>query len=294
MMFLDSLILILQKIGAAYARQVPIIIGLAILFAAATLLKDQASSPGKVWWRNPGLATDVTYALLHGLAAPYFKLPALIVVYVVLSGTFMTPPEVADFFAHGGGPLSVLPFWAQVIVHLILADLLLYWIHRIFHGHSMWRFHAIHHSSEEVDWTTSYRFHPINLMLQPALVTVVMLTLGISPAVMAFLVPFDVLSSAWVHANLNWTLGPLKYVVATPVFHRWHHTLPDQGGDSNFAPTFSFWDWVFGTFYMPEGKLPETFGTDDALFPEGYLRQLVYPFKPKDGVLPITAVKQAE
>ena len=45
----------------------------------------------------------------------------------------------------------------------------------------MWRYHAIHHSAEEVDWTTSYRFHPVNLMLQPALVTVIMLTLGISP-----------------------------------------------------------------------------------------------------------------
>jgi len=293
-MFLDSLLPILQKIINVYTRQIPIIIGLACLFAACTVFKSQASSPGKVWWRNPGLATDVTYALLHGIAGPYFKLPALTLVYVALSLTVMTPVEVGEFFAHGGGPLSVLPFWAQVVAQLIIADLLLYWIHRIFHGHAMWRYHAIHHSAEEVDWTTSYRFHPVNLMLQPALVTVIMLTLGISPEVMAFLVPFDVLSAAWVHANLNWTLGPLKYVVATPVFHRWHHTLPDEGGNSNFAPTFAFWDWVFGTFYMPEGKLPETFGTDDPLLTEGYFRQLLYPFKSKDGDFPIAAVKQAE
>lgn len=292
-MSLDSLALILHKIFDAYAGQLPFVVGLAIAFAVLTIFKSQTSSPGKVWWRNPGLATDITYALIHGIAAPYFKLPALVIVYVILSGTVMTPQEVSEFFARGGGPLSALPFWAQVIVQIIAADFLLYWIHRIFHGNMMWRYHAIHHSAEEVDWTTTYRFHPINLMLQPALVTVIMLTAGISPAVMAFLVPFDIVSSAWVHSNLNWTLGPLKYVVATPVFHRWHHTLPNEGGNSNFAPTLSVWDWLFGTFYMPEGKLPETFGTDDPL-PEGYFRQLLYPFKPKAGQLAIETAKGAE
>ena len=89
--------------------------------------------------------------------------------------------------------------------------------------------------------------------------------------------------SAFVHANLNWTLGPFKYVLATPVFHRWHHTSPAEGGESNFAPTFAIWDLLFGTFYMPEGKLPETFGVDDPTFPtEGYLAQLIHPFKPKE------------
>lgn len=279
----DALLVVLDKIVETYAKQIPIIIGLACLFSILSIFKAQASNPEKVWWRNPGVVTDLTYALIHGLLGPYFKLPAFTVIFVLLTGTIMTDQQASDFFVHGSGPLSVLPFWAQVVAYLVIADFLLYWIHRIFHGHKMWRYHAIHHSSEEVDWTTTYRFHPVNLILQPALVTVVMMTLGISPAAMAFLVPFDILSAAWVHSNLNWTLGPLKYVVASPVFHRWHHTQPDEGGNSNFAPTFAIWDWLFGTYYMPEGKLPETFGQDDPLLPEGYFKQLVYPFTPKVG-----------
>ena len=150
----------------------------------------------------------------------------------------------------------------------------------------MWRFHAIHHSATEVDWTTTYRFHPINLMLQPALVSMIMMTAGISPAVMIFFVPFDIVTAAWVHSNLNWTLGPLKYLIAGPVFHRWHHGPANDGGSSNFSPTFAVWDWLFGTFHMPEGRLPQTFGVDDHHFPEGYFAQLAYPFKkqPTDGV----------
>ena len=277
---LDTVALIFQKMLEIYYTQIPIMIGLAVLFTALAVFEGQASSPGKVWWRNPGLATDVTYGLIHALAGPYFRLPALIVITVAMSKA-MTPEQVADYFEHGSGPLSTWPLWAQAAFYLIGTDFLLYWIHRLFHGASMWRFHAIHHSATQVDWTTTYRFHPINLALQPSLVAMVMITLGVRPEVMAALLPFDILSAAFVHANVNWTLGPLKHVIASPVFHRWHHTMPNEGGNSNFAPTFALWDWMFGTFYMPEGKLPEVFGNDDHAFPEGYFAQLGYPFTSK-------------
>ena len=274
---------VFKQILDIYIHQIPMMIGLALLFTALAALRNHAASPGKVWWRNPGLGTDITYALVHGVVGPYFNRPAVILVYALLASTVMTEAEVVDFFQHGAGPLKVLPFWGQVVVYVVVADFLYYWAHRMFHGRSLWKFHAIHHSATEVDWTTEYRFHPVNIMLQPAPVAVLMLTLGISPAVLAFLIPFDVVTGAWVHSNLNWTLGPLRYVVATPVFHRWHHTSPAEGGEKNFAPTFALWDWLFGTFYMPEGKLPQVFGVDDATFPtEGYLAQLIHPFKPKE------------
>src|SRR5262249_54020970 len=90
------------------------------------------------------------------------------------------------------------------------------------------------------------RFHPVNLCLGTVLVDVVLLLAGIAPAVLGILVPFNVLSSAFVHANLNWKLGPLKYFIAGPVFHRWHHTAADRGGLKNFGPTFAFWTCCSG------------------------------------------------
>ena len=65
---------------------------------------------------------------------------------------------------------------------------------------------------------------------------------GISPNIMLWVGPFTTFHSAFVHANLNWTLGPFKYVLATPVFHRWHHTSQEEGGNTNFAGTFPLWD----------------------------------------------------
>ena len=86
---------------------------------------------------------------------------------------------------------------------------------------------------------------------------------GISPNIMLWVGPFTTFHSAFVHANLNWTLGPFKYVLATPVFHRWHHTALEEGGNTNFAGTFPIWDILFGTFRMPESRLPDDYGKDE-------------------------------
>jgi sterol desaturase/sphingolipid hydroxylase (fatty acid hydroxylase superfamily) len=107
----------------------------------------------------------------------------------------------------------------------------------------------------------------------------VLLLLGIAPEVLIYLAPFNVAMSAFVHANLDWTLGPFRYVIAGPVFHRWHHTDPARGGDKNFAPTFPAIDLIFGTFYMPKGELPDRYGVDDEAFPDGFAAQLLYPFR---------------
>lgn len=256
----------------------PSAIGFAIAFSALSLLSSQACNPGRTWWRNPGLLTDVCYMVVIPFLAPYLRTSLMIAGAGVLAGV-MTPQEITDYFERGHGPLAGLPFWGQILVYVVASDFMLYWAHRLFHGAQLWRFHAIHHSAEEVDWTVAYRFHPVNLWLGPFLVTAIMLFLGISPAVLLFLVPFDTTTAAFVHANLNWTLGPLKYVVATPVFHRWHHTRPEEGGNSNFGSLFSVWDVLFGTFHMPENQLPSRYGIDEPEYPQGFLGQLVHPFR---------------
>jgi sterol desaturase/sphingolipid hydroxylase (fatty acid hydroxylase superfamily) len=274
----DAISLVFTKIFAVYADNLPWIIGLGLLFTVLTAFESQTSSPGKTWWNNPGLPTDITYALIHTVVAPYIKYPIIIILFLGLS-TSLSSNDVENFFDGKNGILRGLPFWWQALIYVLLSDFLMYWIHRGFHSAQMWRYHAIHHSAQQVDWTTTYRFHPVNLMLQPALVSLIMVFLGVSPEVVVFFLPFDSVSAAFVHANINWKFGPLKYIIATPVFHRWHHGPADDGGSSNFAPTFAFWDVMFGTFYMPEGRLPQTFGTDDHNFPEGYFKQLMYPFK---------------
>lgn len=224
------------------------------------------------------IITDLTYCLI----APVLNRIVYVAfisagVYVLFRGE--SQETITYYLQNGHGYAATLPLWAQIAITFILADIILYWIHRMFHGRELWKLHAIHHSSEHVDWHSTYRFHPINSWLAFTFTDALMLMLGFSPAAVASMAGFNMIYSAMVHANLNWTFGPFKYVFASPVFHRWHHTLPDEGGNKNFAPTFPVLDVMFGTFYMPEGKLPETYGVTGAKPPGDFLGQLVWPFR---------------
>jgi sterol desaturase/sphingolipid hydroxylase (fatty acid hydroxylase superfamily) len=201
---------------------------------------------------------------------------------VLGAGVVFNIHEVDDliaFYDNGHGPLSQLPLWVQALLFLVASDFMLYWLHRMFHGGGFWKYHAIHHSSEELEWISAARFHPVNLFIGTIMVDVILLMAGISPNIMLWVGPFTTFHSAFVHANLNWTLGPFKYVLATPVFHRWHHTALDVGGNTNFAGTFPIWDILFGTFRMPENELPAGYGVDDQEVPSQIGGQLAYPFR---------------
>jgi sterol desaturase/sphingolipid hydroxylase (fatty acid hydroxylase superfamily) len=163
---------------------------------------------------------------------------------------------------------------------LAIQDFLLYWIHRGFHLRIGWPFHSVHHSPRVLDWLSASRFHLVNHLLSFVLADIIVLLLGFSFETLLAMVPFNLVYSTMVHANLNWTFGPLRYLFASPVFHRWHHS-EEVGSSKNFASTFPLLDLIFGTFHMPAGKLPESFGNGEDDFPEDFWGQLVYPFIPK-------------
>ena len=262
--------------GEAFLKLLPITIVLGAVFAA--LSQWAACNPGRPWWRKREIITDVCYWFLLPLMARFVRIGLMVMGAAILFDIHGSE-ALNTFYDNGFGPPSTMPLWAQALTFVVAADFLTYWIHRGFHSVHMWKYHAVHHSSEDLDWISATRFHPINIFLGTVLVDAGLLLAGISPKIMLWVGPFNIVTSALVHANLNWTFGPFKYAFASPVFHRWHHTAADRGGSKNFAGTFPIWDLLFGTFYMPENTLPDAYGIDDKRFPEGFGAQLVYPFK---------------
>jgi sterol desaturase/sphingolipid hydroxylase (fatty acid hydroxylase superfamily) len=259
---------------------VPALRNLALLAVIFTLLGRLFGScnPGASWWRKPDLATDLCFALLPRLFHVYAQM-ALLIIGIALFHGIGGAIDIGGYFEKGIGPLAGLPFWEQVILYLLGNDLMMYLSHRAFHTARLWRFHAVHHSSETLEWTSATRFHPIDQVFHGSLADVTMLLLGIPPEVLVWLTPWSVGSSALVHANLDWTFGPFRYVLASPVYHRWHHTSAERGGSSNFAGTFPFLDLMFGTFHMPRGELPNAYGQDDPTLPSDFIGQLIHPFR---------------
>ena len=185
-------------------------------------------------------------------------------------------PQLLKAMDAGYGWLPHLPLWAQCLALLVVTDVCQYWLHRMFHGRVFWPFHAVHHGAEHVNWSTTYRMHPVQYLLYSTSVAVLAKFMGFSPLAFAAIAPLNLLHGMLVHANLNWTFGPFRYVLASPVFHRWHHCNDLAAREKNFAPTFPVLDLMFGTFYMPQGALPSGFGAEGT--PDHFFGQMLYPF----------------
>src|SRR5262249_3453562 len=275
-MLWDFITALITGFGITIIPTAPYLIVIGVL--SALLSRRFACNPDLPWWRSSDLATDLAYWFVVPVFTRFLRIGLLVLGAVVIFDVHGAQ-GIIDFYENGHGPWAALPFWAQVVLYLVISDFLLYWIHRIFHGQHMWKYHAVAPSPERAGWVRAPRSHPSILSLGLFLVVVPLLRAGTRPAVLGILVPFGVFMSAFVHANLNWTLGPFRYVLASPVFHRWHHTALERGGSKNFAGTFPIFDLMFSTFYMPANALPDAYGVADPAFPKGFAGQLAYPFK---------------
>jgi sterol desaturase/sphingolipid hydroxylase (fatty acid hydroxylase superfamily) len=244
-----------------------------------------------VEWRWPsrkqqrfrrGWLTDAVYFVFSPVVSRPFTAIVVGVSVLALAGVFgmgMTVEQLRHL-DHRNTTIGRQPVFIQFLEFLFLADFISYWTHRLFHKFGpLWRFHAIHHSSTQLDWLASARVHPLNDALSHALSATPLLLLGFSAGAFAAYVPFLTLYAIMLHANVGWSFGRLRYVVASPAFHRWHHTSEEEGLDRNFSGLLPLWDIVFGTLYLPGNLQPEVFGTRNTVVPDGVLPQLLYPFR---------------
>ena len=266
------------------------LVGLAIAFGGLTLLywviaRFWPSVPGQKILRR-GFWTDCVYWL-------WTPIVTRAIVPIAIGITIL--PLIAIYglsfktLAQGHGVLSFQPLWLQGIEVFVIGDFLGYWQHRLFHARALWPFHAVHHSSTELDWLSSVRLHPINDIGAKLIVAVPLIALGFNLTPVAFYAPVTTFYAIMVHANVRWDLGPFRAVFTSPAFHRWHHTKADEGLNKNFAGAFPLWDILFGTYYMPH-RQPTVFGIDDAM-PAGFVGQMLQPFRRKSpaAAAPLTA-----
>jgi sterol desaturase/sphingolipid hydroxylase (fatty acid hydroxylase superfamily) len=135
----------------------------------------------------------------------------------------------------------------------------------------LWQFHAIHHSAGQLDFLVNTRAHPVDMVFVRLCGLVPLYILGLAGPVGAAgsLIPVMIvlIGTVWgffIHANLRWRLGPLEWLISTPAFHHWHHTLAAPT-NRNYAPMLPWLDRIFGTLYVPKGQWPSGYGIDGAM-----------------------------
>jgi sterol desaturase/sphingolipid hydroxylase (fatty acid hydroxylase superfamily) len=256
----------------------------ALLLLSALLVPLERLFPaiaGRSWLRR-GLPTDLFYWFLTPLLTKAVTRGALIAAVLLLALAAGVPLDGSHLRAFVDPPGSLVrrqPAWLQVFEVLLIGDFIGYWVHRAFHRDVLWPFHAVHHSSIDLDWLSAVRLHPLNDVLARVAQAIPILLLGFPPMILAGYVPFLAFYAIFLHANVPWTFGPLRHLIASPTFHRWHHTSEEEGLDRNFAGLFPLWDLLFGTFYLPEGRQPSRFGLRDGQAEEGLVAQLFGPFR---------------
>lgn len=175
--------------------------------------------------------------------------------------------------------ISGLPFLVELLIALVITDLFQYWAHRFFHSHHyLWRFHSIHHSTENMDWLAGSRTHFIDIFFTRSISYIPLYVLGFSTITFNVYILFIAIHAVLIHANTRINFGFLKYIITTPQYHHWHHCEEPEHYGNNFAVVFPFIDKLFGTYYLPKDKWPKGTGLIDASFPKGFVRQLIFPF----------------
>lgn len=164
---------------------------------------------------------------------------------------------------------------------LVVGDFFVYWAHRLAHTVPfLWRFHAIHHSAEHVDFLTNTRAHPVDMVFTRMCGFIPVVALGLtgdSTTVTALVLVVGTLWGYFIHANVRLRFGLLEHVISTPFFHRWHHTN-DARRDHNYAAMFPFVDHLFGSYVSPK-HWPTEYGIDTPM-PSALGSQLLEPFMP--------------
>jgi sterol desaturase/sphingolipid hydroxylase (fatty acid hydroxylase superfamily) len=172
--------------------------------------------------------------------------------------------------------VAALAFWQQAVLVVVLGDILIYWGHRLQHRVGfLWRFHAVHHSSEHLDWLAAHREHPVDSLYTILLVNLPIFALGFPLASLATFAAFRGLWAVFIHSNVRVRLGPLGWILGAPALHHWHHARDRQSG--NYANVSPVMDVLFGTYRCPDHE-PPAVGVEEG-FPKTYIGQLIQPFR---------------
>jgi sterol desaturase/sphingolipid hydroxylase (fatty acid hydroxylase superfamily) len=248
----------------AFAFRGPGVLGLGVLFLVfVPLEKLFALRPQKVFRRS--FVTDLTHLLVNNLLVTAGTVALIVVGAIPL------------FWVRNFNLQSQLPVVVAGVLAFALVFVGNYWGHRLTHTIPfLWRFHAVHHSIERMDWVASARLHPFDSAFTQAFTVLPLYLLGYGGGAFAGVAVFFTLLALFQHANVRLRFPFVRWVINTPEWHHWHHAIDAEATDKNFG--LPIVDKMFGTAYLPKDKRPTAFGIHDPVPQDGWLRHLAYPF----------------
>jgi len=209
--------------------------------------------------------------LAHTLLTKGFS--QILILIVVVTGI----PEIV---AAEGGSLwpNHWPVLPQILLGLLIAEVGLYTAHRVAHTWPLlWRFHAVHHSVTRLWFFNTGRFHLVDALFSILLSQSLLFLAGAPAEIFVWVAAITIYVGLLTHCNVEMRLGPLNFLINTPVLHRWHHSRDPREGDRNFGENLMLFDLLLGTFFCPARRPPVDIGIDGDM-PASFGGQLLAPF----------------
>jgi sterol desaturase/sphingolipid hydroxylase (fatty acid hydroxylase superfamily) len=258
---------LLESLGARWLTALWWLLPYGVIFTILERLLGKAEPEQRIF--RKGFTGD----LLHSFINPVLAAPIVAVAFAAFQTLVgglneSTAPWVSSF-----------PFWAQVLAAILAGDIIGYWRHRLLHMKYGWPFHAVHHSSDELDWLSNDRVDVGENLVTAVLAAAGLFCLGFSTEVAIIQIYARRTYGIFLHCNITWSYGWLDWIFVSPRCHRWHHSADPRAIDKNFATFFSFLDLLFGTYFMPRGELPQQLGLIREKMPDGYVAQVTYPYR---------------
>ena len=160
----------------------------------------------------------------------------------------------AVLFFYNLVPWTVPVTWWSFILCFFLLDFCRYFAHRISHEQRFWwASHVTHHSSEQYNFSVSFRLSWVQQ--QKLIFFLPVPLLGFHPFAFFVCHQIAVVYQFWIHTELidkmpKW----VEFFFVTPSHHRVHHATNEQYLDKNYGSTFIIWDRIFGTFELEVEK----------------------------------------
>ena len=187
----------------------------------------------------------------------------LLITWVLLPGGMIALAIYAQ--AQGWGLLNLLTPGSGLlatVATVLLLDMTKYWEHRLLHRLPwLWRMHVVHHADLDVDFTTTLRHHPFEILFSMVVGLLAVIVLGLSPLGIFVFSLLAAVVTTMSHANIRWNKtadGLMRLLIMTRDAHAVHHSALRKETDSNYSIVFIWWDHLFGSYRAAPEK-----GLDD-------------------------------
>lgn len=248
-------------------------IGVYVACAIVVLVAELSQRSDMSVYRTRSALNDLAYGIFYQcsiynlVAAPLFSLLAPRLQFLRI------------------GLLSDLPPLPSLVVSWLIFDFLNYWVHRAQHSmRPLWAFHSVHHAQTELTFLSSNRIHVFEQLYVGMLMMVPGFLLGSAQPRWLPILFLQLFFETIQHSRLNWSFGPLRRVVVSPLLHRFHHSADEREYNGNFGRVFSLWDVIFGTYVHADTNAPERQGVDGMVIAETLTAQFFHPVRYLAGV----------